>query len=209
MNLVCVFGGTFDPIHYGHLRPVAQVAERVGCTSVHFVPAARPPHREPPLASAEHRLAMLRLALAGLPTFIADDRELRRDGPSYTFDTLQTFRFELGAEHPLGLIVGLDAFLGMTSWHRWRRIPDQAHLIVMQRPGWLVASAGDVWWRESECDSAAELAERPAGNVYFVPVDPVEISATSIRAHLRDGEDIRRETPPAVAQYIQQHGLYQ
>jgi nicotinate-nucleotide adenylyltransferase len=130
-----ILGGTFDPVHYGHLRTAYELMEAVDFAEVRFLPAGIPPHRDAPHADAPTRLAMVRAAIEGEPRFIVDDRELRREGPSYSVDTL----LDLRAEHPhrsLCLMVGMDAFLGLPQWHQWRRILQLAHIVVAHRPGW-------------------------------------------------------------------------
>ena len=130
-----ILGGTFDPIHYGHLRPAQEVLRALDLAEIRVIPAANPPHRRPPVATPEQRLRMVELAVAGVPGFTVDDREFRRGGPSYTVLTLESLRSEFG-ERPLCLLMGLDAFEGIETWHQWQRLPELAHFIVMTRPGW-------------------------------------------------------------------------
>ena len=132
--MIGIFGGTFDPIHYGHLRPAQEAMQKLALAELRFVPAAQPPHRPPPLASAAQRLAMIELAIRDLPGFRADDRELQRGGLSYTVLTLESLRAELG-NTPLCLLVGADQFRNFETWHRWQEIPDLVHLVVLNRPG--------------------------------------------------------------------------
>ena len=209
MNAVGVFGGTFDPVHYGHLRPVDQVQRSLGLTSVRVIPCAVPPHRQPPLAGPDHRLAMVELALAGYPALQVDPREIRRGGLSYTVDSLRELRGELGEYQPLCLIIGADAFLGLPSWHQWRDIPQLAHVVVMQRPGWVVDVGGLRSWASSRLvDDPLRLDKQPAGWITVVPVTPVNISATEIRRTVAAGGDPGAMLPKAVWDYIQAHGLY-
>src|SRR5262245_12412890 len=136
-----LFGGTFDPIHYGHLRTAFELWQALGLAEVRFMPTGSPPHREQTHASAGHRLAMVKAAVAGQPAFTVDDREVRRSGVSYSVDTLA----ELRAEHPdrsLCLLLGMDAFLGLPNWHRWRELLDLAHIVVAHRPGWRAPPSG-------------------------------------------------------------------
>lgn len=209
MNAVGVFGGTFDPLHYGHLRPVDQVQRALDLSAVRVVPCAAPPHREPPLAQPAQRLAMVELGLAGYPALHADDREIRRGGISYTVDTLRELRAELGERQSLCLIVGADAFLGLPSWHRWRDIPQLAHLVVMQRPGWALEGGRlPEWAAPRRVDDPRELDQQPAGWITVVPVTPVNISATEIRRAIASGGDPGGMLPGSVWDYIQAHGLY-
>ena len=144
MRPIGIFGGTFDPIHYGHLRTALELKERLEFAAVHFVPVANPPHRSAPLNDGKLRLRMVEAAIRGEPGFVADDRELKRPGLSYTVDTLASFRAELGADRPLCLLLGMDAFLGLPQWHRWRELLDLAHVVVAHRPGWEVPRVGEL-----------------------------------------------------------------
>ena len=204
--MIGIFGGTFDPIHHGHLRSAQEVLQTLALQEVRFVPAATPPHRAPPVASVADRLQMLRLALDGHPGFILDEREIRRPGPSYTVLTLESLRAEFGSR-PLCLLIGLDAFLGFATWHRWQEIPDLAHLVVMTRPGW---EAGELpeWAVSRLCRDKAELARSPAGRLFFLPVRPQNISATAIRGALARGEDIQGQVPEAVRGFICHNNTY-
>lgn len=211
---VGLFGGTFDPVHYGHLRPALEILEALALDRLLFIPAREPPHRGPPLATPAQRLAMLRLAVADQPGFVIDERELARPGPSYSVDTLRSLRAELGPDLPLCLIVGLDAFLGLGSWHRWEEIPTLANLVVAHRPGWRLepgerGSEGALsWLRGHQLTEPRLLHERPAGGVWLQPVTPLDISATGIRAHVGRGSSPRYLLPDPVWRYIQEQGLY-
>jgi len=201
-----ILGGTFDPIHYGHLRPADEVRRRVGLAQVHLIPANQPPHRAAPRVSAMHRLRMVELAVAEFPELVADGRELARPGPSYTVDTLRALRTEVG-DRPLCLLIGADTFMDLESWHEWQAIPELAHLLVMQRP----AYAMDVWpaWAKARRrDEPATLSTCPAGIVQWVAVSPVDISATAVRARLRRGESVGDDVPVPVIEYIRTHDLY-
>lgn len=204
--MIGVLGGTFDPIHYGHLRPAREVFDRLGLARLHLIPAATPPHRQPPRATAAQRLRMVELAVAEFPGFTADDREVRRGGLSYTVPTLETLRAEIG-DAPLCFLLGTDAFDGLPSWHRWEQLFDLAHLIVMQRPG--AAASVPAWAAARVCSAREPLAPRPAGCVVFVPVTPRDISATALRAAIARGETPSSDVlPPAVWHYIDRLHLY-
>lgn len=207
--MIGLFGGTFDPIHYAHLRTALEVQQRLGLAEVRFVPASVPPHRESPAATSAQRLAMVRLALEGQPGMVVDDRELRREGPSYMVDTLVSLRVEVGAA-PLVLILGMDAFLGLPRWHDWERLIGLAHLAVMERPGAALPDTGDLarLVREHHSRDASGLRDHPAGKLVFVPVSQLEISATAIRGQLAEGISPRFLLPDAVLDYIQSEGLY-
>ncbi len=201
-----IFGGTFDPIHYGHLRPAQEVLGALSLDEIRFIPTAQPPHRPAPEASPNQRLHMLRLALADFPRFTADDREIRRGGSSYTVLTLESLRVEVG-ERPVCLILGLDAFLGLETWHRWREIPDLAHLVVLTRPGWVLDELPP-WAHGRHCADGGSLARSSAGRLFFLAVKPQNISATGIRAALARGETVQDLLPQAVQGFICQNHLY-
>jgi nicotinate-nucleotide adenylyltransferase len=207
--MIGIFGGTFDPIHYGHLRPALEVQQALGLEQVRFIPLAVAVHRDQPAVGAEQRLAMVRAALAGQPGFVLDDREIRRAGRSYSVDTLG----ELRREHPhtpLCLFVGEDAFNEFLTWHRPLAILELAHLVVMPRPG---SSGADD--RELACLSAerhwsdpAELRTAPPGRIFFQPVTQLDISATTIRTQLAGGTSPRFLLPDPVLDIIERERLY-
>ena len=209
-----ILGGTFDPVHFGHLRLAQEVAEALALREVRFIPGGTPPHRATPQTSAAHRLAMVNLATAGNPLFTVDDRETRRDGLSYTFDTLTALRAELGAAQPLVLILGADAFLGFHCWHRWREIFDLAHLAVAHRPGALLTQISDVALahefaqRRSDDGAGAALRQSPAGRIAVVPITALDISATAIRAAIATKRSARYLTADAVLAYIEHNYLF-
>jgi nicotinate-nucleotide adenylyltransferase len=205
--MIGILGGTFDPIHYGHLAPAEQVQRAAGLDVVHFVPCAQPPHRAPTRADARHRLRMVELALEGRLGFVADDREIRMGGVSYTVRTLQSLRDELG-EVPIALILGADAFLGLSSWFSWEDIPRLANLIVMDRPGWDLDAGVPPWAAGRMCADPAQLRRSTAGSVHRVSITPVDISSTRIRDAVARGESIDALVPPRVRDYIEQFGLY-
>jgi nicotinate-nucleotide adenylyltransferase len=192
-------GGTFDPVHLGHLRVAWEAAEFLGA-DVHLMPANVPPHRAQPIASAAQRVAILRAALQGQERLILDERELRRDGPSYTVDTLVALRKEIGATRPVVLLVGADAFSGLPSWHRWRELFDLAHIGVLTRAGHeIIESAeliGQIGTRRT--DSPAELRQSANGAVIEIRVSALEISATQIRHELAAGREPRYLVPAGV-----------
>ena len=208
---IALFGGTFDPVHYGHLRPALEMLERLALAEVRFIPAAMPPQRDPPVASAAQRTAMLELALQGQTGLSIDRRELQRPGPSYMVDTLTSLRAELG-DTPLCLLLGSDAYLGLASWHRWQELIDLAHLVVMHRPGWTLAQAGAGaparLLAQRGSDDMAVLTRHPAGAVLLRPVTQLDISATALRTLMGAGHDPRYLLPDAVRDYIRAQDLY-
>lgn len=204
-----ILGGTFDPIHIGHLRGALEVAEMFGLDELRLVPNARPPHRETPSCSAEDRLAMVRLAVADLPPLCVDARELERAKPSYTIETLISLREELAADDQLLLIVGWDAFCGLPTWHRWEELLDYCHILVLQRPdagSEAPQALRDLLAARSVSDPQALAGA--AGQIAFVWQTPLEVSATQIRQLLASGKSVRFLVPDAVLAYINAHGLY-
>lgn len=213
-SVLGVMGGTFDPIHFGHLRLAEEARQALGLAQVRIIPAGQPPHRDQPCGSAEDRLTMARLALAGLSQFELDDSEVRADLPSYTVPTLERLRAKLGESRPLVLLLGVDAFLGLPSWHRWRELFALAHIAVATRPGYALNEQhlGEVLRAEYHhrvCNRPGELARQAHGRVATFAMTPLAISATSIRAILAHGGSPRFLLPDAVLDYIHQHHLYE
>jgi len=201
-----ILGGTFDPIHYGHLRPADEVRRAVGLAEVRLIPANKPPHRALPQSSATHRLRMVELATAEFPGLVVDRREVDRPGPSFTVDTLRSLRAEFG-ERPLCLLLGVDTFRDLETWHEWRLLPELAHLLIMRRPGYAL-NTWPVWAEARRSDDPAVLASQPAGIVQFVPVTPVDVSATRVRERLHRGQSVADAVPAVVNDYIRTHHLY-
>jgi nicotinate-nucleotide adenylyltransferase len=210
-----LLGGTFDPVHYGHLRAADDVRRALALPEVTLVPAGDPPHRGTPVASAADRLAMLALACREFPGLAVDPRETLRAGKSYTVRTLEELRAE-DAARPLAWIVGADALLGLPTWHRWRELFVLAHLIVVARPGVAPDAALPpplaAEWRARLARDPRVLRTCPAGAIYVQDVAPQPISATAIREALARGaggaEAVRGLLPESVLAYIGRHGLY-
>jgi nicotinate-nucleotide adenylyltransferase len=208
-----ILGGTFDPVHNGHIGLAEDVRRALALREVRLVPAGDPPHRGGPVASGRDRVAMLRLAAAEHPGLAVDAREVARPGKSYTVLTLDELRHEAPLR-PLLLIVGADAFLGFPTWHRWRELFTLAHVVVAARPGVELVPTGELAaeWKSRHVDKPDPLFLKPAGSIYQQAIAPQPISATAIRAELVRGaagrEAVRRLLPPAVLRYIDQHGLY-
>jgi nicotinate-nucleotide adenylyltransferase len=209
MTAIGIFGGTFDPVHYGHLRTAFEMLQALRLAELRFVPAGDPPHRDAPLADAALRLAMVRAAVDGQNGFAVDDREVRRQGPSYTVTTLTELRAEL-PERPLCLIVGMDAFLGLPKWHQWREILQLAHVVVAHRPGWRAPSMGPLG--EILVDRGTgrvnDLHESRAGRIFIHPVTQLEIASTDLRNIIASGRDPRYLMPDAVRDIIRETGCY-
>ena len=207
---VGVFGGTFDPVHYGHLRTALELVEQLQLQQLRLMPCAVPPHRENPACAASHRAAMVQLAVAGEPRLACDTRELERQGVSYTIDSLVELRRELGEGYSLCLVMGCDAVLGITTWHRWQELLDWAHVVVIARPGWQLPVTGPVadWLRQHRLVDRHPLRERPNGGTLIEELRPLAISSTEIRRLLAAGRSPRYLLPQAVLDYIQTHNLY-
>ncbi|MCW2269514.1 putative nicotinate-nucleotide adenylyltransferase [compost metagenome] len=204
-----VLGGTFDPVHIGHLRSALEVAEVLALDELRLMPNARPPHRGTPQVSAEDRLAMVRCAVEGVPTLTVDARELLRDTPSYTIETLELMRAEMAASDQLFLLLGWDAFCGLPSWHRWEELLQHCHILVLQRPDADVEppdALRNLLAARSVSDPQALVG--PAGHIAFVWQTPLAVSATQIRQLLASGKSVRFLVPDAVLAYIDAHNLY-
>lgn len=206
---VGILGGTFDPVHYGHLRAAVEVRERLGLTAVRMLPSARPPHRQTPGAEAEHRMQMLQRAIACQDYLEADDSEIRREGPSYMVDTLDGLRQQAG-HAPLVLIVGQDAANQLDRWHEWRRLFELAHVAVMQRPETApqYTTGLAAWMAGRTVTAASDLLEARAGKVINVTITQLDISSSAIRELVAGGRSPLYLTPPPVIEYIKEHGLY-
>jgi len=209
MRPIGIFGGTFDPIHYGHLRSAFEMLQALDFEEVRFIPCGDPPHRGVTYATAEQRSQLVELAIEGQDGFIADDRELTRGGLSYTVDTLESLRKEFPGRS-LGLIVGMDAFLGLPGWHRWDEILDIAHIIVAHRPGWKAPDIGALGRLISDFGThrVRDLHTATAGRVHIHAVTQLEISSTEIRDLVAAGRDPRFLMPDAVRDEILNSGIY-
>ena len=209
MKPIGIFGGTFDPIHYGHLRSAFEMLQALDFAEIRFIPCGDPPHRRTTVATAEQRLRLVQLAIAGQKGFVADSRELDREGPSFTIDTLAALREEF-PRRSLGLIIGMDAFLGLAHWHRWNEILDFAHIIVAHRPGWKAPDFGALGEIIADFGThrIADLHAKPSGRVHIHAVTQLEIASTEIRDLVAAGRDPRFLMPDAVRDAIRDTGLY-
>lgn len=208
--MIGIYGGTFDPIHFGHLRTVLEVKDSLGLSSVRLIPCHRPPHRKQPAASEQQRLQMLQLAINGEQGFEIDLQELQRPDISYTVDTLTAIRAN-HAKTPLCLIMGQDAFANFHLWHRWQAILQLAHLVIMKRPGETALYDERITdiIRHSINTDKQSLHNQLAGHILFQPVTQLDISATQIRQLLYSGNNPRYLLPEVVLQFIKQQKLYQ
>jgi nicotinate-nucleotide adenylyltransferase len=204
-----IFGGTFDPVHFGHLRAALEAREKLALDDFRLLPAGTPPHRSGTLAPARHRLAMLRLAVAGVPGFSVDDREIRREGNSYMVDTLAEIRKTAG-DAPLLLMIGQDSANTLDSWHEWKRIYGLAHLVIMRRPDSRPSWTGELreQMQRRIVRQPDQLKRQSAGLVLQLAVTQLAISSTGIRKQLQAGQSPRFLLPGAVLEYIRQNELY-
>ena len=216
-----LLGGTFDPLHIGHLRLALEAREALGLAEVRLIPAGTPPLRAVPQCAAVHRLAMAESAVAGIPGFSVDPGEVLAAAdnptPSYTVATLERQRRQHGAQRPLVLLLGADAFARLESWHRWRELFELAHIAVATRPGHEIkVPAGTQGAGETaldaeysaRCGNAADLAGAPAGRIVPFAITALEISASAIRRRLAQGLSVRYLVPDAVLDYIESHQIY-
>jgi nicotinate-nucleotide adenylyltransferase len=204
-----IFGGTFDPVHNGHLRTAFELREALRLGEVRFLPTGNPPHRDATQATAEMRLALVRAAVDSETGFAVDDRETRREGLSYSVDTLT----ELRAEFPrrsICLLLGMDAFLGLPNWHRWREILELAHVVVAHRPGWKAPTQGPLGEVMVDRGTGAvrDLHEAIAGRVFVHAVTQLEISSTELRQLIARGRDPRYLVPDSVCKLLRETGWY-
>ena len=203
-----LLGGTFDPVHFGHLRPALDVIEALNLEQIRLIPCAQPPHRQQPVASAAIRRLMLELAIKNHPKLVVDDRELLRDGASYTVDTLLSLRQDF-RDNPLYVLIGTDAFSNLPTWSRWQQILELAHIVVMQRAEEPLELSEELspWFEQHQATANDKVLK--SGKIWLVPVTQMAISATRIRDALQDQRDVRYLMPDAVITLIEQMGLYQ
>lgn len=205
--MIGIFGGTFDPVHYGHLRSALEVKEILDLDEIRLIPSAQPPHRNTPHASAAMRVEMLQLATKNHPDLIVDTRELNRQGASFMVDTLLSLRHDF-PNKALLLIIGSDAFNRLDSWHQWQRLFDFAHIVVLTRPG-TERKQLDSFFSARHTDHKQVLSKQLAGKLYFQPITQLDISATKIRELIASHSNPAFLLPDSVIAYIDQHQLYQ
>lgn len=209
-----ILGGTFDPIHYGHLRLAEEMLELAGLRQIRFIPTGTPAHRDVPQVSAAQRSEMVKLAIADQPAFVLDEREVKRAAKCYTVDTLRELRRELGEQQPLCLLMGGDAFLQLHTWHEWEQLFGLAHIVVGYRPGFTIAErivTAPLPLREhyqNRLCAATTLRDQAYGGIAVLGIPKLEISATVIRSRVAEQRSIRYLLPSTVAEYIYQHHLY-
>ncbi len=219
MRTIGLLGGTFDPIHFGHLHMAQELAEALKLDEIRFIPAATPPHKATPSVSASNRAAMVRLAISNNPLFSLDDRELSRSGASYTVDTLQSLRDELGQNTSLVLLMGSDAFTKLNTWHRWESLIEFCHIALVNRPQAQrpvnITTQNESFPKELEtflqyhyAENSKDLLIEPAGLVTMQHITALDISATQIRTSLQQKQSVRYLMPDNVIDYIEAQGLY-
>jgi len=212
MRLVGILGGTFNPIHYGHLRMAQELADALSLDEVRFIPSANPPHKDDVVVSAEHRAKMVELAIADNPLFTLDRCELERDGHSYTIDTLIELHESLSGDTALCLMMGSDAFVKFNTWHRWQSILDYAHIILVQRPSTQpqekLPSEVEVLLRDHYTDLHDDLMHENAGFITMQPISAQDISSTRVRKLLGNGKSARYLVLDQVISYIEEQQLY-
>ncbi|MEH6911035.1 MAG: nicotinate-nucleotide adenylyltransferase [Oceanicoccus sp.] len=210
MKTIAIFGGTFDPIHNGHLQSALELKQQLKLDQMRLLPCHRPPHRDVPGCTGSQRLEMVRLAITGTD-LIVDDREMLRPGLSYSVDTLEQYRREFGDETSLCWVMGTDAFAHFDRWHRWQEFLSLAHIIVISRPDAQLPSDGPIaeLVSQHQFTEESDLHVRPNGSILFVTLQPYPISATGIRAAIASEEEVEQFLPAAVLNYIHLHQLYQ
>lgn len=209
LQTIALFGGTFNPVHFGHLRMALELKQALGFDQMWLLPSHQPAHRAEPGVTAGARRDMLVLALQQCPELQLDERELNRQGPTYTADTLEELRAELGAEVPISFCMGLDSLLNLPTWHRWERLVELAHLVVVARPGWQIPQQGAIAELLAERrGEAADLQREAAGRILVREQTLLPISATEIRKLIESGRSAQFLLPERVLSYIQTNQLY-
>ncbi len=204
--MIGIFGGTFDPIHNGHLRTALDVLEALQLEELRFIPLGQAVHRDQPQTPANRRLAMLRVATEGQDGFVIDERELNQPKPSYSVHTLRSLREELGTDVPLCLLLGRDAFLGFSGWHQPETILQLAHLVVMDRPGHDMPTEGPLHdlMHKHMTPKIADLNNKPGGHILFQPVTRLDISSSDIRERMTTGRSVRYLVPEKVLEILRE-----
>ena len=207
---VAIMGGTFDPIHNGHLRTAVEVLERYQYASLRIIPCFQPVHKDQPGVTPSQRLDMAQLAITSHPGLSVDAREITRQGPSYTIDTLREIREELGAEEPLIMVLGMDSFLSLPTWSEWKSLLHYAHILVVSRPGWEpdLVSELSAFCEKYRASAPHELQCAPSGRIWLETLTPLGISSSMIRLLASRQESIAYLLPEPVQKYIEKHTLY-
>ena len=208
---VALLGGTFNPIHFGHLNLANCLVDYLQVESMRMIPCAIPPHRETPSVSAEQRLAMLQLAIDDHPLLTSDDLELRKSTPSYSIETVQQIRQQVGEETPLFFCIGMDSLLTIDSWHHWQQLLDYCHLAICPRPGYKLPIKGHLaeWIEQNLCDDIDRIKTLAQGCLHLCKIPLKDISSTAIRDSIKCAQSIDHLTPKSVVNFITKHSLYE
>ena len=208
---VALLGGTFNPIHFGHLNLANCLVDYLQVESVRMIPCAIPPHRETPSVSAEKRLAMLQLAIDDHPLLTSDDLELRKSTPSYSIETVQQIRQQVGEETPLLFCIGMDSLLTIDSWYHWQQLLDYCHLAICPRPGYKLPIKGHLaeWIEQNLCDDIERVKTLAQGCLHLCKIPLKDISSTAIRDSIKCVQSIDHLTPKSVVNFITKHSLYE
>jgi len=213
-GMIGLFGGTFNPIHFGHLRSAVELCDQLELRQLHLMPCAQPPHRELPSVSARDRLKMIESAIVGEQRFIADDRELLREGPSYTIDTVESLHKEFNND-PICMMLGMDSFLLLNTWQQWEKITDYAHIVIMHRPGWRIDDDKNNlpedlrrFLEKRLVNDINQLCHAPIGSIATHSVTSLDISSSHIRSLVESGKSPRYLLPDSVWELIQKQNFY-
>ena len=209
-NGTVVMGGTFDPIHHGHLRSAVDILDFFRFKTLRMVPCFQPVHKDQPSVTPEQRLQMVELGIQADIRLEVDPREILREGPSYTKDTLQELRNELGEEEPIIMVVGMDSFLSLPTWAEWRSLLSVAHILVISRPGWEpdFISVLEEFYEKHRAQNIAELQCAPAGKIWMESFTPLAISSSQVRKLCRENASIAYLVPETIQRFIEAHSLY-
>lgn len=208
-KLLAILGGTFDPVHIGHVQIAKQLLRRLPCDEIRFVPCKQPVLKASSSATVEQRLTMLKLALQDHPELVIDERELHRDGPSYMIDTLRSLRDEF-PDTPLALILGMDAFLELPRWHQWQSLLELSHLTVINRKDAQLPDSEPLasLIKQHQLNNLTQLPKSLAGHISFVELPLIDISSTQLRKQLSNGQDCSQYLDPSIVKYIKSEHLY-
>ncbi|WP_325101203.1 nicotinate-nucleotide adenylyltransferase [Marinomonas transparens] len=207
---VAIMGGTFDPVHNGHLRTAVEILDRYGFRELKLIPCFQPVHKSAPSVTAKQRLDMVNMAVSGDSRLVVDDSEIKRAGPSYTIDTLHAIRDDVGVDEPLIMVLGMDSFLSLPTWHNWQDLIQYAHIFVVSRPGWEpdLISELNTFCENYRAASPLELQCAPSGLVWLETLTPLGISSSMIRSLCRKQSSIAYLLPEPVQAYIEKNQLY-